>query len=120
MISQQLARQRISSQTSDPNEHPTSNAKPSNSNPALHPGSARNPSSSSSLMNRAVSSSSISGTGRIDEEQDGVFSMEEEDDDRKRYNFHALGYAPGKTPEESHGAIGSGRKSDVERYGFWS
>ncbi|KAL2057656.1 hypothetical protein ABVK25_002040 [Lepraria finkii] len=120
MISQQLARQRISSQTSDSNEYPTSNAKPSNSNPALHPGSARNASSSSSLMNRAISSSGISGTGRIDEEQDGVFSMEEEDDDRKRYNFHASGYAPGKAPEESLGAIGSGKKSDVERYGFWS
>ena len=123
MISQQLARQRISSQTSDSNEHPTSSAKPSNSNVTLYPGAARNPSSSSSLMNRAVSSSSISGTGRIDEEQDGVFSMEEEDDEhRKRYNFHASSYEGGKAPEGSDklGAIGSRKNVSVERYGFWS
>lgn len=125
MISQQLARQRISSQTSDPNDHQSSNTRQSssNNNSTLHPGSTRNP-SSSTLTNRAVSSSSISGTGRIEEENDGVFSMEEEEDDhRKRFSIHASGYASGSGSGKGSpklGAIGSGRNIPIERYGFWS
>ncbi|KAM0805463.1 hypothetical protein BDR22DRAFT_787246, partial [Usnea florida] len=62
MISQQLARARIS----------------------LQPGMTRHTSLSSNPMNRVVSSSSAGGTGRIDEEQgEGVFAMEEEEDDHR-------------------------------------
>ena len=126
MISQQLARQRISSQTSDSNDHQSSvNRQVSNtSTSSLHPGPTRNPSSSSHLMNRAVSSSSISGTGRIEEENDGVFSMEEEEDDqRKRPSIHTSGYASGSGSGKGSPklrAIGSGRNISIDRYGFWS
>ena len=124
MISQQLARQRISSQTSDPNDHQPSNTRQtSNNSSTFHPASTRNP-APSSLTNRAVSSSSISGTGRIEEENDGVFCMEEEEDDhRKRLSIHASGYASGSGSGKGSpklGAIGSGRNVSVERYGFWS
>ncbi|MCJ1274152.1 hypothetical protein MMC21_001947 [Puttea exsequens] len=95
-ISQLLARARLS----DSNDTPTLSS-------TSHSTSARNPSSSSNLTNRAVSSSSIGGTGRIDEE-DGVFSMEEEEDDhRKRYSGNAWGY-PSK-PSPKLGAIGTRR-----------
>lgn len=105
-ISQLLARARLS----DSNDTPTINSTHTHNNTS-HSAIQRNPSSSSHLANRAVSSSSIGGTGRIDEEQDGVFSMEEEEDDhRRRFSGqgHAWGYSSGRASPK-HGAIGSGR-----------
>ncbi len=90
MISQQLARAKLSSQAPEsiPNEGPAYN------NNNLLPGLARHPSSSSNLSNRAVSSGSIAGTGRIEEEQDGVFSMEDDADDHSR-RYSGIGRSPG-------------------------
>ena len=87
MISQQLARAKLSSHASEPNDN---NLASTNSN-TLQPGLARHPSSSSNLSNRAVSSGSIAGTGRIEEEQDGIFSMEEEEDDHHRKRYSGIG-----------------------------
>lgn len=75
MISQQLSRTRISSRASE-------EAVSGLGAPSMHPGIARATSGSSATsgrlgMDRAISSSSI-GRERIDEEQ-GLFSMEEED-----------------------------------------
>lgn len=104
-ISQLLARARLS----DSNETPTISNTRSHSNNTSHSAVHRNPSSTSNMTNRAVSSSSMGGTGRIDEEQDGIFSMEEEEEDhRKRFSGHAWGYNSGKASPK-HGAIGSGR-----------
>ncbi|KAL6721206.1 hypothetical protein ACLMJK_000308 [Lecanora helva] len=114
MISQQLARAKISSQTSESNDNSNTH-----SNSTLQPGLARHPSTSSNLSNRAVSSGSIAGTGRIEEEQDGVFSMEEEEDDhRKRYSGnHAWGYSNvGKPAQQKVDAIGTGRSPGK---GYW-
>lgn len=90
IISQQLARAKLSSQAPEcsPNEGPAYN------NNNLLPGLARHPSSSSNLSNRAVSSGSIAGTGRIEEEQDGVFSMEDDTDDHRR-RYSGIGRSPG-------------------------
>lgn len=90
MISQQLARAKLSSQA--PESGPNESSAYNHNN--LQPGLARHPSTSSNLSNRAVSSGSIAGTGRIEEEQDGVFSMEEDaDDHRKRHS--GIGRSPG-------------------------
>ena len=110
MISQQLARTKLSSQT------PDDNATPTNNNNTLQPGLARHPSTSSNLSNRAVSSGSIGGTGRIEEEQDGVFPMEIEDDEhRKRLSGNAWGYSADK-PAVKMEAIGTGRSPGKN---FW-
>ena len=118
MISQQLARAKLSSQAPDSNE----NSNNSNSN-TLQPGMGRYPSSSSNLSNRAVSSGSIAGTGRIEEEQDGVFSMEEEDyDQKKRYSgSHIWGYGGNvsKSAQQKVDAIGTGRSPGTTGKGFW-
>lgn len=90
MISQQLARAKLSSQASESNLNDSSAYNSNN----LQPGLARHPSSSSNLSNRAVSSGSIAGTGRIDEEQDGVFSMEDDADDLRR-RYSGIGRSPG-------------------------
>ena len=117
MISQQLARAKLSSQTSDVNDNPTSTYN----NSTLQPGLARHPSSSSYLSNRAVSSGTIAGTGRIEEEQDGVFAMEEEDDDhhRKRYSGNAWGFSMGKQPVPKIDAIGTGRSPGTGGKNYW-
>ena len=118
MISQQLARARISSQASESNE----NAVPgTNHNSRLQPTMARHASLSSNPTNRVLSSSSAGGTGRIDEEQgEGVFSMEEEEDDhRKRYSGNAWSYTSGKASPRL-GAIGSGRGGGVEGKDYWN
>ena len=116
MISQQLARARISSQAAEPNE----NASPNHSS-GLQPSSIRHASLSSNPSNRVLSSSSAGGTGRIDEEQgEGVFSMEEEDDDhRKRYSGNTWGYNSGKASPRL-GAIGSGRGGGVDGKDYWN
>jgi len=90
MISQQLARAKLSSQA--PESIPNEGLGYNNNN--LLPSLARHPSSSSNLSNRAVSSGSIAGTGRIEEEQDGVFSMEDDADDHRR-RYSGIGRSPG-------------------------
>ena len=77
VISQLLARARLN----DSNDIPAN----SSSNALNHTSLQRNPSSSSHLAaNRTVSSTSLGGTGRINEEQDGIFPMEEEDDEHRK------------------------------------
>ena len=114
MISQQLARTRISSHAAEPND--TANP-PSNHNNTLQPGLTRHASLSSNSMNRVLSSSSAGGTGKIDEGHgEGIFSMEEEEDEqRKRYGGNVWGYNSGKV-----GAIGSGRGGAVEGKDYWN
>ena len=113
MISQQLARARLSSQATETNE-----ALSQANNSSLQPNLARHPSTSSNLSNRAVSSGSIAGTGRIEEEQDGVFSMEEEDDDhRKRYSGNTWTSNIGKAQRLD--AIGTGRTLGTAGKGYW-
>ncbi len=114
-ISQLLARACISDSNDTPtlssthSHNSTHSHSHNHSNNTSHATIQRNPSSSSHLTNRAVSSSSIGGTGRIDEEQDGIFSMEEEDEEhRKRFSGHTWGYSSGKASPK-HGTIGSGR-----------
>lgn len=124
MISQQLARTRISSK-GDP-AHPESGS----SSLSLHPGSARNHNQNTSST-RAVSSSSV-GTSRIDEEQgEGVFPMEEEEENsRKRYSggpwneqHPASGNHSGR-PSPQLGPIGGGRNraSEAEKISkeYWT
>ena len=78
ILSQQLSRTRLSSKQPDGNDAPTAN---------LHPSSARHSSAPATAFNRSTSSSALSGTGRIDEEQgENIFSMEEEEDDRSKRN----------------------------------
>lgn len=124
MISQQLSRARISSQQqageSNDNNNNNNNASAATTNnhngsssSNLQPGLTRHASLSANPMNRVLSSSSSAGgtTGRIDEEHgEGVFAMEEEEDDhRKRYGGNAWGgYGSGKGSPRL-GAIGSGR-----------
>ena len=118
MISQQLARARITSQSAESND----NGNPvASHNGSLQPGMTRHASLSSNPMNRVVSSSSAGGTGRIDEEQgEGVFAMEEEEDDhRKRYSGNAWGYNSDKASPRL-GAIGSGRGSGGEGKDYWT
>jgi len=90
MISQQLARAKLSSQA--PESSPNESSAYNNNN--LQPGLGRHPSSLSNLSNCAVSSGSIAGTGRIEEEQDGVFSMEDDADDHRR-RYSGRGRSPG-------------------------
>lgn len=119
IISQQVARARISSHTADSND----NATPfSNHNSSLPPGMTRHASLSSNPTNRVLSSSSAGGTGRIAEEQGdcAMFLMEEEDDDhRKRYSGNVWSYNPPK-PSPRLGAIGSGRGGGVEGKDYWN
>ena len=117
MISQQLARARISSHNTEPNE---SSATNTNSNNTLHPSSARHV-SSSNVPHRVISSSSIGTTGRIEEEQgECVFPMEEDEEDhRKRYNSFAWGCVSGKTSPKL-GAIGTGRGAGMEGSHYWN
>ena len=118
MISQQLSRARISSQAAESND----NANPvTNHNNNLQPGLTRHTSLSSNSTNRVLSSSSAGGTGRIDEEHgEGVFSMEEEEDDhRRRYSGNTWGYNSGKASPRL-GAIGSGRSGGVDGKDFWN
>ena len=114
MISQQLSRARISSQAAESNDNATNHNN-------LQPGSNRHASLSSNPLNRVLSSSSAGGTGRIDEEHgEGVFSMEEEEDEpRKRYSGNAWGYNSGKASPRL-GAIGSGRGGGVEGKDYWN
>ena len=71
ILSQQLGRTRIQSRPSDSNDASSGN---------LHPSSARHSSAPNATYSRAVSSST--NKKRIDEEQgEGVFSMEEEEDE---------------------------------------
>ena len=119
MISQQLARTRISSKGDA--SHPEAGGLTN----GLHPSSARNqsqPSVSSSHLNRVASSGNISN-GRIDEEQgEGVFSMEEEEENhRKRHSVGTWSYQ--QNPALDHrkrrpmspqlGPIGTGRTPRV-------
>lgn len=114
MISQQLARAKLSSQPNESNETPN----PTNTS-TLQPGVARRPSSSSNLSNRAVSSGSIAGTGRIEEEQDGVFSMEVEDEDhRRRYSGNAWAINMGKASSRVD-TVGVGRSPGTAGRGYW-
>ncbi|KAL8696534.1 MAG: hypothetical protein Q9224_002744 [Gallowayella concinna] len=112
MISQQLARTRISSKT-DPI------FTESNSSTSLHPSSARAPSqgsSSNARLDRVTSSSSIN-KHRIEEEQgDGVFPMEElEDIHKKQNNASAWNYQVNAEEQDDGlsspqlGPIGTGR-----------
>ena len=114
MISQQLSRARISSQAAESNDNATNHNN-------LQPGLTRHASMSSNPLNRVLSSSSAGGTGRIDEEHgEGVFSMEEEEDEpRKRYSGNAWGYNSGKASPRL-GAIGSGRGGGVEGKDYWN
>ena len=114
MISQQFSRARISSQAAESNDIPTNHNN-------LQPGLTRHASLSSNPLNRVLSSSSAGGTGRIDEEHgEGVFSMEEEEDEpRKRYSGNAWGYNSGKASPRL-GAIGSGRGGGVEGKDYWN
>ena len=114
MISQQLARAKLSSQAAESSEGPT----PTN-NSSLLPSTARQPSTSSNLSSRVVSSGSIAGTGRIEEEQDGVFSMEEEEfDQRKRFSGSSWASTAAKSAPKPE-AIGSGRTSGIGGKGYW-
>ena len=108
IISQQLARAKISSHASESNDTSSLTPIPTFTN-TLQPGLARHPSSSSNLSNRAVSSGSIAGTGRIEEEHVGVFPMEEEDDyHRKRYSGNTWGYGANKASSKAE-PIGTGK-----------
>ena len=120
MISQQLSRARISSQAAESNDNASATTN-HNGSSSLQPGSTRHASLSANPMNRVLSSSSAGGTGRIDEEHgEGVFSMEEEEDDhRKRYGGNAWGYGSGKGSPRL-GAIGSGRGGGVEGKDYWN
>ncbi|KAL8928436.1 MAG: hypothetical protein Q9208_001669 [Pyrenodesmia sp. 3 TL-2023] len=113
MISQQLARTRISSKS----DAGSSDVAGSNS---LHPNSARtqiHPSTGSGRLDRAASSTNMNNH-RIDEEQgEGVFSMEVEDEENQK-NRHS-GSArnddqttepkPDRRQSPNLGAIGTGR-----------
>ncbi|KAL8735599.1 MAG: hypothetical protein Q9166_000768 [cf. Caloplaca sp. 2 TL-2023] len=112
MISQQLARTRVSSKTDG-------GLYESSSSTGLHPNSARTqiqPSSSTARLDRVTSSSSVNNH-RIEEEQgDGVFSMEEEDEtQRKRHCANAWNYEQNaeqqhnRAPSPQLGPIGTGR-----------
>ncbi|KAL8744017.1 MAG: hypothetical protein Q9190_003702 [Brigantiaea leucoxantha] len=129
MISQQIARTRISSKVD-----PTLSENGTSSNSSLHPGSARTNnqiSSSSSRIDRVVSSSGI-GSSRIEEEQaEGVFSMEEEEENhRKRYSGGPWNYQQpsaenhGSRPSPQLGPIGGGRhrRSEAEKVSkeYWT
>ena len=104
-LSQQLSRTRLSSNPSIPNDT-------SPSNKGLYP--TRHSSAPTNNLNRAVSISSIGrNTDRIEEENDTVFSMEEDfDEHRKRNSGHASawGINPGKASPRL-GPIGTGRTS---------
>ena len=121
MISQQLSRARISSQAAESsNDNP--NPLITNHNSSLQPSLTRHASLSSNPTNRVLSSSSAGGTGRIDEEHgEGVFSMEEEEDEhRRRYSGNnAWGYSSGKVSPRL-GAIGSGRGGGVDGKDYWN
>lgn len=115
MLSQQLSRTRLTSKNSD-NTDPSS----TNSN-SLYPGSARHSSAPSNSLNRAVSSSSVGRTDRIEEEQgDYPFPMEEDSNDqRKHHSGNAWGYNPGKaSPKLS--PIGTGRASNMDARDLWN
>ncbi|KAL8943254.1 MAG: hypothetical protein Q9216_001165 [Gyalolechia sp. 2 TL-2023] len=113
MISQQLARTRISSK----NEAGLGDPVGSNS---LHPNSARIQSQSSTNTarpNRTSTTNNMPGR-RIDEEQgEGVFSMEveEEENQRKRgsgstWDYHqSIETRPDRSPSPKLGPIGTGR-----------
>ena len=104
-LSQQLSRTRLSSNAPNPNEAPTSNK-------GLHP--PRHSSGTNNNQNRAVSTSSIGrNADRIEEENDTVFSMEEDFDEQRRRNSghaNAWGINPGKASPRL-GPIGTGRGS---------
>lgn len=122
MISQQLSRARISSQQAgESNDNNASATTNHNGSSSLQPGLTRHASLSANPMNRVLSSSSAGGTGRIDEEHgEGVFAMEEEEDDhRKRYGGNAWGYGSGKGSPRL-GAIGSGRGGGGEGKDYWN
>ncbi|KAL8780465.1 MAG: hypothetical protein Q9194_000895 [Teloschistes cf. exilis] len=81
-ISQQLARTRISSRTD-------AGGSDSGSSNGLHPNSARSQTQASSSVGRAdrATTAHIVNSSRIDEEQnEGVFSMEEEEETHKKRN----------------------------------
>ncbi len=94
MISQQLSRSRLSSRAPDAAGSSDSNGNSNSNANALHPQNTRHssaPTSTSTNLNRALSSSSsITTTGRIEEEHSGgdfVFTMEEDDGAQaKRYS----------------------------------
>lgn len=104
-LSQQLSRTRLSSNPSNPNDTSTSSK-------GLHPN--RHSSAPTNNLNRAVSTSSIGrSTDRIEEENDTVFSMEEDfDEQRKRNSGHAHAWSInlGKASPRL-GPIGTGRTS---------
>ncbi|KAL8862462.1 MAG: hypothetical protein Q9178_000959 [Gyalolechia marmorata] len=112
MISQQLARTRISSRTDN-------GFVDSNSSMGLHPSSARtqNQASSSTVRLDRVTSPSSTNNERIEEEQgDGVFPMEEEEDNnRKRRSEKAWSFGQNteqlddRSPSPQQRPIGSGR-----------
>ena len=95
ILSQQLGRTRISSRPPDGNDGMSG---------SLHPNSARHSSAPTSTYNRPIATST--NRDRIVEEQgEGVFPMEEEEDDRlKRHS--------GNSSHNAWGAIGSGRGAD--------
>ncbi|KAI9820894.1 MAG: hypothetical protein M1832_003527 [Thelocarpon impressellum] len=106
MISQQLARTRLSRNDSGGSPIEAS----------LHPGSARH--SAGPALNGGRSVSSPVGNGspaRIDEEQAEVFAMEEEDDAAKRYSGSGFPYgggaAAGGGAARSPLGMGSGRSA---------
>ncbi|KAL8805585.1 MAG: hypothetical protein Q9182_001850 [Xanthomendoza sp. 2 TL-2023] len=112
MISQQLARTRMSSKTDAVFTEASSST-------SLHPSSARAPSqasSSNARLDKVTSSSSINNH-RIEEEQgDGVFSMEEEEESHKKQNSApAWNYQPNAEEQQNRasspqlGPIGTGR-----------
>lgn len=110
MISQQLARTRISSK----NDVGFGDAASSNT---LHPNSARTqiqPSNGTARLDRATSSINVN-SHRIDEEQgEGVFSMEVEEEEiqKKRHSGSTWNYEQASEPKPDRsqlGPIGAGR-----------
>ncbi|KAL8779908.1 MAG: hypothetical protein Q9213_006730 [Squamulea squamosa] len=112
MISQQLARTRISSKTE-------SGFGDSNPSISLHPNSARTQSqavNNTARLDRVTSSSSISNVKIEEENGDGVFPMEEEEDiHRKMHSEHAWNYEQNTGQQHDRplspqlGPIGTGR-----------
>ena len=95
ILSQQLSRTRLSSKQSDGTEGSTA---------ALHPNSARHSSAPTTSFKRSTSSSALGGTGRIDEQGEIIFSMEEDEETRtKRHSG---------SNHNAWGTIGSRRGAD--------
>lgn len=117
MISQQLSRSRLASRAPDLSPSGSDSTTPTPTNNALHPQPGRHASAPTTTtnLNRAISSSSITTSGRIDEEHSGsefVFAMEDEDEGGHGKRYSGSGWTvqpPQGSGSPRLGAVGGER-----------